>query len=159
MRTRVTTPAFVTAGLAGVCLALAVGCSAPSPASFADTADVTCSKAHQQIADLDSPPDVTELQYAISYYTELDRMLSSLREARLPSGRTGADIRAKWLDPAQRSLEDFRPELAAIRTATNRGDTDMSQELVRRLQEVMSSGVDTGYVHKIGATSCTEFFG
>lgn len=156
---RVTTLALVTAGLAAACLVGAAGCSSPSPESFANTADGACEKAQQEIADLETPPNVTDLHYAITYYTQLDRMVSELREARLPAGQAGDEIRAKWLDPAQQSLEDFFPELSTIRVATQRGDTEMSQKLVRRLQEVMGSEVDHDYVTTLGANSCTEFFG
>lgn len=156
---RVTTLALVTASLAATCLVLAVGCSAPSPRSFADTADGACAKAQKEIAKLETPPHVTELHYAITYYTQLDRMVAELREARLPSGSAGQEIRDKWLDPAQRSLDDFFPELTAIRTATQRGDTDRSEELVRRLHEITSVGVDQDYVKKLGSSTCTEFFG
>lgn len=137
---------------------LVAGCAA-SRSSFAAEANRICARADRHIAAIPRPTAAARgISYALSYYTNVDLAVSNLRRLRLPS-RDAAALRARWLDPAQRALAAFRPQLQRIRLASLAGDEATVDTWLRRLRHVGRTGVDGRYLASVGVVKCLPLFG
>lgn len=126
--------------------------------SFVSEANETCQRYADRI-DHKSPPKTPRqgIAYAIGYYTELDLAVSTLRGMRLPAA-DATRLRRDWLHPAQRALVDYRPQLDAMRTASNADDGPRVDALLAGLHRLPGTGVDGAYLGSLGLTRCRTLF-
>ncbi len=117
-----------------------------------------CEKAAAEIDELPEPREAGEaIGYALDVFTRTDRLVSQLREAALPDEDADA-LRSRWLDPAQRSLEAFRPELERIRAASVARDEAATRRGLAALEQLGRQGVDGSLLADYGLTECVPLF-
>lgn len=134
------------------------GCDGPTRASFAASADKLCHNftvAEIALADRGS---VSDVDYAISYYTIYNGLVTDLREHALPAA-DAARIRAGWFRPAQQALADFRPTLTEIRSASRTGNTARADALLVKLRRLGRGGVSGNLLRSLDVPACEQIFG
>jgi hypothetical protein len=159
-RDAVTPVPFRGLALAAASSLLLAGCVfGTSRESFVSGADRACRRTADRIAALARPSDPRDaMGYAIDVYTEKDRLLTHLNEMNLP-GEDAAALRERWLDPASRDLQEFRPHLTALRQAVRKGDGDGVRAQLDALATVGTGGVDDGMLAAYGLDRCRQLFG
>lgn len=138
-------------------LAAAVGCGTDTT-SFARKADQRCDAAMQALANIPTPTTAAQgIDYALTYYTTYDYALGELAKMRRPAAES-AQIEARWIGPAQQSLQAFHANLRVIRQAGLRGDAAEVNEELAELRKATSRGVRSSYIASIGASACARMF-
>lgn len=134
------------------------GCGA-SKDDFVADADRACrGSAHRIESKTPSLFPARSIAYAIDVFQEKDRLLMQLREMNLPEA-DAQRLRSGWLDPAQRDLEAFYPELKVIRGAGADGDAETVAAQIDALGRAGSKGVDVAMLTDYGLDDCADFFG
>lgn len=136
--------------------ALLAGCGT-SRSDYIASANSSC-KGDQHGLDNKHKPKTTQdgIDYALNYFTDLDKAVSQIREMREPS-KQSADLHRLWLDPARQSLKHFfHHDLPRIRRASNDGDAAVVHRELQKLHHVAGQGVDEAYLRRIGLTACAD---
>jgi hypothetical protein len=74
-------------------------------------------------------------------------------------GTEAAEIKSRWLDPAQRSVAGFMRNLQIIRKASLDGDSGTVDRQLDELRHIGSQGVDAHYLRSLGVNRCIPLFG
>lgn len=138
---------------------LLAGCGT-SRSDYVAEANKTC-VSNKRGLDNKHKPKTTQagIDYALNYFTDLDKAVSRLREMRAP-GQDEPKLHKLWLDPAKRSLGAFYDhDLPRIRQASNDGDAATVQRELQRLRHIAGQGVDRDYLRSVGLTGCLDLFG
>lgn len=148
----------IVALLAAVAVLLA-GCGT-SRSDYVSEANKTC-VSNKRGLDNKHKPKTTQagIDYALNYFTDLDKAVSRLREIEAP-GKDEKNLHKLWLDPAKKSLGSFFDHnLPLIRKASNDGDAATVDRELQQLRHVAGQGVDQNYLRSIGLTGCLDLFG
>jgi predicted small secreted protein len=140
------------------CATLLAGCGTDR-AGFVSDANSACAKYQQRLDGKPLPKTTRQgIDYALNYYTDLDLAVSALRTLSLP-GTEAAEIKSRWLDPAQRSVAGFMRNLQIIRKASLDGDSGTVDRQLDELRHIGSQGVDAHYLRSLGVNRCIPLFG
>lgn len=138
--------------------ALLSGCGT-SRSDYVAEANKTC-VSNKRGLDNKHKPKTTQagIDYALNYFTDLDKAVSRLRELREP-GRHSKDLHRYWLDPAAKSLGSFFDHnLPLIRMASNDGDAATVHRQLQALRHAAGQNVDQHYLRSAGLTGCLGLF-
>ncbi|HVX43721.1 MAG TPA: hypothetical protein VHC49_07535 [Mycobacteriales bacterium] len=138
---------------------LLAGCGT-SRSDYVSEANKTCVSNKRGLDNKHKPKTTHDgIDYALNYFTDLDKAVSRLRELS-PPGKDKSQLRKLWLDPAKRSLgEFFDHDLPLIRRASNDGDAATVDRELQRLRHIAGQGVDQDYLRSVGLTGCLDMFG
>ncbi len=140
------------------CATLLAGCGTDR-SKFVSRANSACVKYQHRLDGKPLPKTTRQgIDYALNYYTDLDLAVSALRTLSLP-GADAAEIKSKWLNPAQQSVAGFIRNLQIIRKASVDGDSGTVDRQLEELRHVGSHGVDAHYLRSLGVNSCISLFG
>ncbi len=149
-------PLVAVAAVAAVAVA---GCSVGQPTGFVSRSNDTCATATKVVDALKAPRDPgAALAYALDRYTALEHAVSTLTDSSLPGGKSGRDLRERWLRPARASLRAGDDEMARLRDAVRRRDDAAAAVAFGSAAMAGTSGVDTTLLRTRGLIKCATLF-
>lgn len=145
-------------GVLGAALLLS-GCGiGTNRAGFVKAANKACSANYHGLQAKAHPKTTKQgIDFALNYYAGLDLAVSTLHEMSKPS-HDAKQLDSRWIDPAQHSLDGFKPNLVTIRAASNSGDAKVVDEQLFKLRHVIGQGVDQNYLRSYGLNQCVPLF-
>jgi hypothetical protein len=144
---------------AGLPLILLTGCALGRPQAFTARSNSFCSDALRGIDKLPAPATtLQQMQFATDRYTIVEKAVSELTDSRLPGGRVGDDLRARWLRPARADLSQGRVVLGQLRDALRAEDAAAATGAFDRARAVGTAGVDTTMLRTQGLDRCAVLF-
>jgi hypothetical protein len=136
-----------------------VGCAVGQPREFTVRANRLCADVGRNVSDLPTATQGSQaLRWSMRRYADLEHLVALLTDdPGIPGGRTGDELRDRWLRPARSSLAQGRVDLEDLRQAIQHDPAAVGPALTASLR-AGTAGVDTAYLDRAGMPACAVTF-